>query len=133
MRESVGGFIGVQAMPVPRADVSASTTTLIDAGADHFSFCYEFEDPEVFATHLPRERRRRSGRPAFFEAMEYTSRKLGRGRVSGEIIAGLEPIEATKRGIDRIVARRRVPDRLHLPSDDRAASWRTRRRPIRRR
>ena len=35
--------------------------------------------------------------------MEYTSRKLGRGRVSGEIIAGLEPIEATKRGIDRIV------------------------------
>jgi hypothetical protein len=36
--------------------------------------------------------------------MEYTSRKLGRGRVSGEIIAGLEPIEATMRGIDRIVA-----------------------------
>ena len=35
--------------------------------------------------------------------MEYTSKKLGRGRVSGEIIAGLEPIEATKRGIDRIV------------------------------
>ena len=35
--------------------------------------------------------------------MEYTSRKLGRGRVSGEIIAGVEPIEATKRGIDRIV------------------------------
>ena len=36
--------------------------------------------------------------------MEYTAKKLGRGRVSGEIIAGLEPIEATKRGIDRIVA-----------------------------
>ena len=36
--------------------------------------------------------------------MEYTSKKLGRGRVSGEIIAGLEPIEATMRGIDRIVA-----------------------------
>ncbi len=31
------------------------------------------------------------------------SKKLGRGSVSGEIIAGLEPIEATKRGIDRIV------------------------------
>ncbi len=36
--------------------------------------------------------------------MEYTAKKLGRGRVSGEIIAGLEPIDATKRGIDRIVA-----------------------------
>jgi hypothetical protein len=35
--------------------------------------------------------------------MEYTAKKLGRGRVSGEIIAGPEPIEATKRGIDRIV------------------------------
>ena len=36
--------------------------------------------------------------------MEYTARRLGPGRVSGEIIAGLEPIAATKRGIDRIVA-----------------------------
>src|SRR5215472_6649467 len=35
--------------------------------------------------------------------MEYTAKKLGRGRVSDEIIAGVEPIEATKRGIDRIV------------------------------
>ncbi len=32
------------------------------------------------------------------------AKRLGRGRVSGEIIAGLEPITATKRGIDRIVA-----------------------------
>ena len=43
------------------------------------------------------------GQKAFFDAMEYTAKKLGRGRVSGEIIAGVEPIEATKRGIDRIV------------------------------
>ncbi|HKB80332.1 MAG TPA: hypothetical protein VKH35_11505, partial [Thermoanaerobaculia bacterium] len=43
------------------------------------------------------------GQHAFFEAMEYTASKLGKGRVSGEIIAGVEPIESTKRGIDRIV------------------------------
>ena len=55
------------------------------------------------------------GQAGFFEAMEYTSRKLGPGRVSGEIIAGLEPIEATKRGIDRIVAAGAFPDGLHLP------------------
>jgi hypothetical protein len=35
--------------------------------------------------------------------MEYTAGKLGRGRVSGEIIAGIEPVAATMRGIDRIV------------------------------
>ena len=43
------------------------------------------------------------GQKSFFDAMEYTAKRLGKGRVSGEIIAGLEPIEATKRGIDRIV------------------------------
>jgi hypothetical protein len=76
---------------------------LIDAGADHFSFCYEFEDPEVFARLCP-GKEETVGQAGFFEAMEYTAKKLGRGRVSGEIIAGLEPVEATMRGIDRIVA-----------------------------
>jgi len=48
-------------------------------------------------------RRRSVGQHAYFEAMEYTTKKLGKGRVSGEIIAGVESIEATKRGVDRIV------------------------------
>jgi len=87
---------------VPRRKFS-EYDALIDAGADHFSFCYEFEDPEVFARLCP-GKAETLGQEGFFEAMEYTARKLGRGRVSGEIIAGLEPIEATKRGIDRIVA-----------------------------
>ncbi len=102
LRDRVGGFLGVQCMPVPRRKFS-EYDALIDAGADHFSFCYEFEDPEVFARLCP-GKAETLGQEGFFEAMEYTSRKLGRGRVSGEIIAGLEPIEATKRGIDRIVA-----------------------------
>jgi hypothetical protein len=102
IRENVGGFIGVQAMPVPRR-MFHEYDALIDAGADHFSFCYEFEDPEVFARLCP-GKAETLGQSGFFEAMEYTAKKLGRGRVSGEIIAGLEPVEATKRGIDRIVA-----------------------------
>jgi hypothetical protein len=102
LRERVGGFIGVQCMPVPRRKFS-EYDALIDAGADHFSFCYEFEDPEVFARLCP-GKAETLGQEGFFDAMEYTSRRLGRGRVSGEIIAGLEPVEATKRGIDRIVA-----------------------------
>jgi len=101
VRDHVGGFIGVQAVPVLRQNFH-EYDELIAAGTDHFSFCYEFEDPEWFARLCP-GKARTLGQAAFFEAMEYTAKKLGRGRVSGEIIAGVEPIEATKRGIDRIV------------------------------
>ena len=101
VRRQVGGFIGVQAVPVLR-DSYHEYDALIEAGTNHFSFCYEFEDPEVFARICP-GKAKTVGQRAFFEAMEYTSKKLGRGRVSGEIIAGIEPVEATKRGIDRIV------------------------------
>jgi hypothetical protein len=101
VRQHVGGFIGVQAMPVPRS-YFYEYDELIEAGTDHFSFCYEFENPKVFAEICP-GKARTVGQYAFFEAMEYTSRKLGRGRVSGEIIAGIEPIADTMRAIDRIV------------------------------
>jgi sodium-dependent dicarboxylate transporter 2/3/5 len=101
LRKYVGGFIGLQAIPLPRTRYS-EYDELIELGADHFSFCYEFEDPDVFASLCP-GKARTLGQKTFFDAMEYTARRLGPGRVSGEIIAGLEPIEATKRGIDRIV------------------------------
>jgi len=102
LRREVGGFIGVQAHPVPRRKFS-EYDALIEAGTDHFSFCYEFEDPSWFERICP-GKAATVGQDGFFEAMDYASRKLGRGRVSGEIIAGLEPVEATMRGIDRIVA-----------------------------
>ena len=102
LREEVGGFIGVQACPVPASRLG-EYDRLIDIGADHFSFCYEFEDPEYFARLCP-GKAQTLGQKAFFDAMEYTAKKLGKGRVSGEIIAGVEPIAATKRGIDRIVS-----------------------------
>ena len=101
LRAEVGGFIGVQAVPVPRRKFK-EYDDLIAAGTDHFSFCYEFEDPAYFAKLCP-GKAKTVGQNAFFEAMEYTAKKLGPGKVSGEIIAGLEPIDATKRGIDRIV------------------------------
>ncbi len=101
VRTNVGGFIGVQAIPVLKNSFH-EYDDLIAAGTDHFSFCYEFEDPKVFEALCP-GKAATVGQHAFFEAMEYTARKLGRGRVSGEIIAGVEPVEATKRGIDRIV------------------------------
>ena len=130
VRQHVGGFIGVQAVPVPRGAFH-EYDILIDAGTDHFSFCYEFEDPEVFARICP-GKAATVGQQAFFDAMEYTAKKLGRGRVSGEIIAGVEPIEATKRAIDRIVNAGAFPtvcifrptigsDMEHVPPPDPAA------------
>ncbi|HEY7573880.1 MAG TPA: radical SAM protein [Thermoanaerobaculia bacterium] len=101
LRERVGGFLGVQCMPVPRRQFH-EYDALIDAGADHFSFCYEFEDPDIFARLCP-GKARTLGQEGFWEAMEYTACRLGKGRVSGEIIAGLESVASTKRGIDRIV------------------------------
>src|SRR5689334_22855255 len=71
LRERVGGFIGVQAFPVPRRKFG-EYDALIDAGADHFSFCYEFEDPEVFARLCP-GKAQTLGHAGFFEAMEYTA------------------------------------------------------------
>ncbi len=101
VRRRVGGFVGVQSVPVPKACYD-EYDELIDAGVDHFSFCVEFLDPEVFARVCP-GKEATVGQAAFFHAMEYTAKKLGKGRVSGEIIAGLEPLESTKRAIDRIV------------------------------
>jgi len=101
VRKHVGGFIGVQAMPVPRASFY-EYDELIEAGTDHFSFCYELENADAFRAICP-GKAQTVGQHAFFEAMEYTASKLGRGRVSGEIIAGIEPVADTMRAIDRIV------------------------------
>ena len=101
VRRSVGGFIGVQSVPVPKESFD-EYDELIEAGTDHFSFCFEFLDPEVFARLCP-GKARTVGLDSFFHAMEYTARKLGKGRVAGELIAGLEPIETTFKAIDRVV------------------------------
>jgi hypothetical protein len=101
VRSRVGGFIGVQSVPVPR-ECFDEYDELVEAGADHFSFCVELLDPQLFSLICP-GKAATVGQDAFFEAMAYTVKKLGKGRVSGEIIAGLEPVETTLRAIDRIV------------------------------
>lgn len=100
VKEQVGALIGVQLMPT--RDLR-KYDWLIDLGADHFSFCYEFQNPEYFARYLP-GKQATLGQQVFFDALEYTARKLGKGAVSGEIIAGVEPIEDTLRAIDYITS-----------------------------
>ncbi len=98
VKERVGLIVGVQLVP---AKELWRYDWLMDLGTDHFSFCFEFFSPEWFQRICP-GKAKTLGQTAFFRAMEYTSRKMGKGRVSGEIIAGIEPVESTLRAIDYI-------------------------------
>lgn len=98
VKKRVGALVGVQVLP--EKDLSLYDR-LMDAGVDHFSFCYEFQDPRWFARVCP-GKAALVGQEAFFGAMEYTAKKMGKGRNSGEIIAGIEPLEKTLEAIDFI-------------------------------
>ena len=100
VKEKVGALVGVQV--TPSKDLW-KYDWLMDLGTDHFSFCYEFHNPQYFAKYLP-GKEATIGQRAFFDAMEYCAKKMGPGRNSGEIIAGVEPIEDTLRAIDYIVS-----------------------------
>ncbi|MBD3267614.1 hypothetical protein GF373_13175 [bacterium] len=98
IKEKVGTMVGVQA--IPTQDLW-KYDWLMDLGCDHFSFCYELHNPKFFAEYLP-GKQKYIQQETFFKALEYTSGKLGKGRCSGEIIAGIEPIEDTLKAIDYI-------------------------------
>jgi hypothetical protein len=100
VKERVGALVGVQVTPSKEL---WKYDWLLDLGTDHFSFCYEFHNPDVFAKLLP-GKQATIGQRAFFDAMEYCARKMGPGRNSGEIIAGVEPMEDTLAAIDYIVS-----------------------------
>ena len=98
IKEKVGALVGVQITP----EVSLEEfDRLIDLGADHFSFCFEYFDPETFRRLCP-GKDRELGQERFFRALEHCQRRLPRGACSGEIIAGNEPIESTLAAIDYI-------------------------------
>jgi hypothetical protein len=100
IKEDVGLLVGVQL--TPDRDL-AKYDRLIDLGVDHFSFCLELLDPEWFARICP-GKARTLGQAPFFDAMEHCAARLPRGAVSGEIIAGIEPVENTIEAIERITA-----------------------------
>jgi hypothetical protein len=100
IKQEVGLLVGVQLTP---ERVLSRYDDLIDAGADHFSFCLELLDPAWFARICP-GKARSLGQHLFFEAMAYCAARLPRGAVSGELIAGIEPIANTIEGIERITS-----------------------------
>jgi hypothetical protein len=98
VKSRVGSLIGVQLTPTKDL---WKYDRLADLGADHFSFCLEFQNPEYFARICP-GKAKWIGQETFYRALEYTSKKLGKGACSGEIIAGVEPVTDTLRAIDTI-------------------------------
>ena len=100
IKEQVGMLVGVQL--APERDFTRYDE-LIDAGVDHLSFCVEFMDPEWFARICP-GKEKVHGQQLFLDAIEYCAERMPKGAVSGEIIAGVEPIEKTLEGIERIAS-----------------------------
>lgn len=100
IKRDVGLLVGVQL--TPERDRSGYDA-LIDAGVDHLSFCVELMDPEWFAKICP-GKAQMLGQDIFFDTMAYCASRMPKGAVSGEIIAGIEPVESTIRAIDRITA-----------------------------
>jgi hypothetical protein len=100
IKQEVGMLVGVQLTPERNF---SRYDRLIEMGVDHLSFCVELLDPEWFARVCP-GKARTLGQALFFDAMEYCATRLPRGAVSGEIIAGIEPIAQSIEGIERIAA-----------------------------
>jgi hypothetical protein len=98
IKEDVGMLTGVQL--APEKDFSRYDR-LIDLGVDHLSFCLEFWNPKYFAEICP-GKEKMLGQKLFLEAMEYCAKRMPKGAVSGEIIAGIEPVEDTIAAIDYI-------------------------------
>jgi hypothetical protein len=105
IKQEVGLLVGVQLAPEKKLE---QYDRMIDAGVDHLSFCLEFLDPKWFAEICP-GKDRMLGQPLFLEALEYCCARMPKGAVSGEIIAGVEPIETTIRAIEEITSRGAFP------------------------
>jgi hypothetical protein len=105
LKQEVGILVAVQFPPEPDLALYDQACSL---GADHFSFCLEFFSREYFDRFVP-GKARRLGRDCFFRALEHCARLMGKGRVSGEVIAGVEPVEETLRAVDYFVGAGALP------------------------
>jgi len=103
--KELGVLVGAQL--APEKDFSRYDR-LIEMGVDHLSFCLEFVNPEWFARICP-GKEKVLGQQLFFDSIAYCAHRMNKGAVSGEIIAGVEPIEETLKGIDWIAAQGAFP------------------------
>ncbi len=103
--EETGLLVGVQATPAKDFKIYDE---MKEMGVNHLSFCYEFHSPEAFAEICPGKEKYIT-QERYFDAIKYSANLFGKGFISGEIIAGLEPIEWTHKAIDWITENKAFP------------------------
>jgi len=103
LRDETGLLIGVQAPPHPDLE---RYDALKRMGVNNISFCLEFWTEEELQRTCP-GKYARSGREDFVRAIEHCAPMFN--TTNGEIIAGIEPIEATLEGIDWITSVGAIP------------------------
>ncbi|MGQ9705616.1 MAG: radical SAM protein [bacterium] len=96
VKKKTGLLIGVQTPPTPDLKIYDHLKKI---GVDHLSFCIELYNTERFKEVCP-GKSEYLGQQRYLDAIEYTSRLFGKGKVSGEIIAGLEPPEDSIKAIE---------------------------------
>ncbi len=99
LKREVGVLVGVQCPPEDDLSMYQHGCSL---GIDHLSFWFESLDANHVGQYA-RGAEAGSRRERCMRALEYSARILGKGRVSGELIAGLEPVENTLRSIEYFV------------------------------
>ncbi|MHA1377057.1 MAG: radical SAM protein [Candidatus Helarchaeota archaeon] len=91
VKEETGLLIGVQSLPMEDLSIYDD---LKKYGVNHLSFCVEVYDPDRFKEICP-GKYEYLGQKKFFETMKYCVKLFGKGKVAGEIIAGLESPQST--------------------------------------
>jgi hypothetical protein len=105
LKQKVGILVGLQFPPETDLGLYDQAQAL---GVDHLSFCLDFYNREYFHRFAP-GKSKAIGQECFFRALEYCVQRMRKGTVSGEIIAGVEPIEDSLRGIDYLVGVGAIP------------------------
>ncbi|MBU0547522.1 MAG: radical SAM protein [Candidatus Omnitrophica bacterium] len=93
VKKETGLLVGVQCPPSPNL---SKYDYLKKMGVDHASFCLEVYDRERFKEICP-GKDKYIGQEKYWDAIEYCVKIFGKGKVAGEIIAGLEnPLDTIK-------------------------------------
>jgi len=105
LKQRVGILVGLQFPPESDLGLYDQARTL---GVDHLTFCLDLFSRDYFHRFAP-GKSKAIGQEGFFRALEYSVQKMRKGTVSGEIIAGIEPVEDTLRGIDYLAGVGAIP------------------------
>jgi hypothetical protein len=103
VKRETGLLVGVQTPPQP--DLSRYRA-LRKLGVNQVSFCFEFWRRETLERHCP-GKAKAPGLDAYLDAIRYCAPLFD--TTNGEIIAGLEPIDATLEAIEWITDQRAIP------------------------